>query len=417
MRSSKLPITLALALLCGCGGGASSGPTCPSVNQASTPVNGGSLPGQVGSNVMILTVNGSTCGGDNSYVNKPCVTVTICPPGSSSGCQTINDILLDTGSYGLRVFKTILNAPLAASFTPVTSGGNPVAECVAYADGTADWGPVQKADVVLGGEPNVTVPIQIIDSTFAGATANCSGTLDTNPSEAGFNGILGVGLFAQDCGDGCTQFSDNGIYFSCSGSSCTGASVSLANQVANPVTSLPSDNNGVILEFPSISLGGVASVNGYLVLGIGTKPNNQPSGVTTFAANQSGNFSTCEEGHTFADSFIDSGSNALYFSAPVTGEFPDCGGGNAGFYCPVSSKDLTANTLGTSGSPASSVAFTIGNVNAFDNANQVFIELAGDMSDGGASFDWGLPFFLGRNVYVGYDQTTSSLGTGPYWSY
>src|SRR4051812_17463253 len=61
-----------------------------------------------GNNIMKIGVNDSTfCEktNENGYINKPCVKVTICRPGTST-CITINDIVLDTGSYGLRVFRS-----------------------------------------------------------------------------------------------------------------------------------------------------------------------------------------------------------------------------------------------------------------------------------------------------------------------
>ncbi len=156
---------------------------------------------QPGPNVMPITVDGTQCI-QGAYNNEPCVSVKVCTPGSTTSCVTINGILLDTGSYGLRIFNQALNGVALNKVT--ASDGGQLAECMQFADGSAEWGPVETADVVLGNESAVNVPIQVIDSTFPGSS-NCSGTLDTSPSAVGYNGILGVGPFQQDCGLICTQ--------------------------------------------------------------------------------------------------------------------------------------------------------------------------------------------------------------------
>lgn len=369
-------------------------------------------PDSTASNVLPVTVSRSL----GSAPNTALVSVTVCATGTTT-CLTIDNILLDTGSYGLRIFKSALNGILPAA----TSG---VAECVQYADNSADWGPVQTADVYLGGEPKVTVPIQVIDANFASGMipAACSypkvSSLDQSPSQAGYNGILGIGFFAQDCGIGCEDSAKSakiGMYFSCSGAGCSSTAVSLANQVQNPVPLLPQDNNGILVQLPGVASGGTPSVTGALVLGIGTRSNNAPAGATAYPADPNpadqyyGYFTTTFGGASYPASFIDSGSNGLFFSDSALAV---CGS----WYCPPATTTLPATNAGYSGSPSGSLSFPIGNATAlFNSGNSVFSELGGPSVASG--FDWGVPFFLGRSVFVGIAGKASSLGTGPYWAY
>src|SRR5258708_1372615 len=63
-----------------------------------------------------------------SYGNEPCVSVTVCEPGTSN-CTTVNNVLLDTGSYGLRLFQSTI-ASLNLTQVVTTIGSNHLAECV-----------------------------------------------------------------------------------------------------------------------------------------------------------------------------------------------------------------------------------------------------------------------------------------------
>jgi hypothetical protein len=365
--------------------------------------------GGAANNVIPITVNGSLCSA-NSYFNKPCVSVTICTPGTST-CQAIDDILLDTGSYGLRVFKQALTVPLSQ----VTGASGSIAECVQFGDGSSLWGPVQTAGVILANEPAVKVSIQVVDSTFGTRSAGCFNA-DPSPAAAGFNGILGVGLFVQDCGTTCTSSANNGHYYACNGASCSGTTVPLSSQVQNPAALLPQDNNGVLVQLPAVPLGGTPSINGNLILGIGTQSNNVPASVTMYSASTTGNFTTLFSGRTYT-SFIDSGSNGLFFTPPAGSQLPNCTSPNTAWFCPATTVSLSATNTGASGAPSGAVPFNIGNLvdltaNSFI---RVFSEVGGPFP--ATSFDWGLPFFFGRNVFIGYSGSSSSLGSGPYWAY
>jgi hypothetical protein len=355
-------------------------------------------------------VNGSHCS-NNPYINEPCVSVTVCSPDNSA-CQTINGILLDTGDIGLRLFKSALKV----SLTPVTDTNGDIADCVPYADGSSNWGPVETASVILGNEPAVQVPIQVIDSTFGTVPTSCA-NVNQDPAGAGFNGSLGVGIYLQDCGLPCQSNPTNGQYYSCNGTNCNQAQVLVDNQVQNPVALLPHDNNGVIVELPSVPSTGALSANGALVLGISTQSNNQPTGVTAYDIDlQSGDFITAFDGSLYG-SFIDSGSNGLYFPSPSGGQLPTCSPNPplSDWFCPSSTKSLSATNFGAIGSPSGVVSFHIGNlISLLSSPNSVFANIGGPNP---VEFDWGLPFFFGRKVYIGFETKTSSLGTGPYWAY
>ena len=371
-------------------------------------------------NVLPITVNGSLClpSALFDYANKPCVSVTICYPGSTTNCQTINDILLDTMSYGLRIFKsfqTDTGTSTLISLPQVASGSNSLTECAVFGSGS-DWGPVQTADVILGNEKASNVPIHVIDPAF-GTTTEQIQTLcpdaDAGFSAAGFNGILGVGLFGHDCGSGCVSDAGNGNYYSCDGSTCAATTAILAKQVQNPVLLINDNNysNGVIVRLPNVPLGGAVSADGVLILGIGTNSeDNSIAGITAkFSTNSVGEFTTVFNSRTYGDSFMDTGSNGLFFNKSSVSALTTCGSPYSGWYCPTSTQPLSATLAGYTAS------FKIGNASTlFSSSNNVFSELGGT----DASFDWGLPFFLGRNVYFVIEgKTVSGLGTGPYLAY
>jgi Protein of unknown function (DUF3443) len=384
----------ALLFSLGCGG--SSKP-----NMIATPT----------SNVQPLTVNSGPAG---NYVNGAFTSVTVCTPGTST-CQTIDGVLVDTGSSGLR----LLSSALTVSLTQQTaSNGNPVVECFPFVSGVT-WGPVQTADLQIAGEKASSVAVQVLSDTAFPIPGACN---DQGPTEntleaLGANGLLGVGNFAQDCGDACLSAGPGNpaVYYTCPTSGCVVTGQSLAQQVPNPVTLFPTDNNGVILELPAVTTP-EASVTGSLVFGIGTQSNNGLNGATVYTLDSSGNFTTTYKNQPYNQSFLDSGSNGLYFltsSASGIAACPDA----AFFYCPSSTQNLSATNQGANGTSAS-VNFSVANADSLFNDNTtafVFVDLAGPSSLNG--FDWGLPFFFGRNVYTAIEGTTTPGGAGPYWAY
>lgn len=119
-------------------------------------------------NVQPIVVNGGPTADPssaNTYPNAAFTSVTVCVPGTSK-CQTIDGVLVDTGSVGLMLLSSsgggVLTLPLPAQ----TIDGNPLAESVQFVDGSYVWGPVEIADVKIAGESASSVPIHVLDHDF-----------------------------------------------------------------------------------------------------------------------------------------------------------------------------------------------------------------------------------------------------------
>ncbi len=453
-RSGRRSIIALALIIGGCG---SSSESIPAKVRGLT--NGTSVPEPSGTNYMKVTVNGDQClPSAISYLpNAACVSVTICGPSalssSDSTCQVIPGLLLDTGSVGLRLFRSVLNSNLLSGLTPVLDGGRIVSECVTYGDYTADWGPLAHATVFMGGESGVQTPIQLIDKNYGGQVngtyvgqtiCNSFGTnvtLDTGPSQLLYNGILGVGMYGQDCGSSCTlsNLAQNpGFYYSCSAgslsssSSCSTTEIALAtgSQLQNPVSLLPVNKNGIAVELPSVGDSGAVSATGYVIFGVGTQSNNTPDGsVTQLPVNPSSIEIRATLNGTNNDAFIDSGTTFYDFPPEGTsGSLSNCSNwdtGFSGFYCPngnsSSSVDLTFTLKGYQGSPTINVMANIGNpisiysgVSSSAGVYSNFATGADSTPLNGASLntvDFGLPFYLGRTIYHTYESATAN----PYW--
>jgi len=381
--------------------------------------------------------------GPNAYTQDDVayVSVTLCAPGSTTNCQTIDHVQVDTGSVGLRIFQSVLNTSLLAALPNQTdSSANPVGECYGYVDGYV-FGSVRSADFSVGGESVSNMPFQLMADTgqFANPPASCSsgGGTNLNTVQAfGANGIIGLGVTPTDCGAQCQTAGGYGaaIYYDCPTAGCStiitrnSSTAAPFQQLPNPVAAFAVDNNGVIVSLPSVPAAGQATLTGTLYFGIGTQTNNTLGAATVLTTttdqspNGAGLVTASYNNKSLGESFIDSGSNLYLF---VDSTITQCTqSGFSGYYCPGGPLSLTPTLQGQNGQTASA-AFTLQNAQTQFNGN-TFAAVPGIGGDTAVletsnsypnSFDFGLPFFFGRNVYTAIEGRSAGAVSGPFFAY
>lgn len=399
-------LLLATSLLGACGGGGSGSGSSDNFSAG-------------GNNVVAVSVGPGPSTAQQDTMNIPTVTVKVCKPGTST-CVSVDHVLVDTGSSGLRLMASVVSSLGLATMSDPANSANTIGECLPFADGYS-WGAVSTADITIGSESASGLPIHVIDDSSSYSPtvpSDCTshGTALNSVSSFDANGVLGVGTYNKDCDSYCTAYSDNGYYYSCTSSTCTGTTLALVDQVANPVASFATDNNGVILQMASIPAAGAKTATGYLVFGIGTQSNNALGSAKVLTANDQGEFTTTFNGATLTSSFIDSGSNAYFFPDSSLTVCSD----NTDFYCPSTTQSLTATNQGMNGT-TSTVSFQVANADSMSNNYYALSSIAGVASSiedlGSSYFDWGLPFFYGRTVFTAIEGKSAGGTTGPYFAY
>ena len=198
------------------------------------------FPSGAGQNVSVVNVDGGPALG-YTHANGAFTSVTICNPNSLNTCQIIDGILVDTGSYGLRILQSAI--PLLKLPKFVDANGNNLENCALSPDGSYLWGPVSRADIYVAGETAFNARLQVISSSNGTVPDTCSNLdkidltvvpppiLPVNENTAqllGANGILGVGPEPTDCTvagvnycDGSAQATAPNLYYTCPSFGCT----------------------------------------------------------------------------------------------------------------------------------------------------------------------------------------------------
>jgi Protein of unknown function (DUF3443) len=357
-------------------------------------------------------------------INHLYVTVRVCAAGSQTQCANIDHVLVDTGSSGLRLVRSVLSAAAVTPAAETDGQGQAIEECLSFVGGQT-WGPVVQADVTLAGEHATALPIQIMDDTATGApppaTCGANGTLINDVAGFGADGVLGLGVFAQDCGAACVAATTpQPLYYGCTSAGiCTAENVALASQVTNPVWKFATDNNGVIVSLPNLqNANGDTSIQGELIFGIATQADNAlpTTGLAVLGTDAGGDITSAYNGAaTTLPGLFDTGTDSYQFDDPTIAVCAT--GAYVGYYCPsVAPLAVYAVNTGVGTNNASStVNFAISDPNTFVAGAAALTGLAG--GGGSPRFTWGMPFFYGRKVYVGIEQRAAGSYTGPFYAY
>ncbi|CAB3804809.1 hypothetical protein LMG28614_06084 [Paraburkholderia ultramafica] len=421
-QTLRLAAFVALVTLAACGGGSDSSsdvhwnakPDWPIT--PNNPNGSGTTAPATGTNIMSVRVDPSS-----GTVNSLLASIQVCVPGTQSPaqCVSVDNMLVDTGSTGVRIMARAIPSLAPLLLTQVgavddTSGAFPIAECMPFASGYM-WGSVKRADIVMGSKTASNLPIQVISDGAFDTPGDCSAQGGPDLGRiGGINGIIGIDNFTNDSADAIKTAIPGNYYYCTAQNNCISTRMLASKEVTNPVSAFAADNNGTVIRLPALAAGGQTSVTGQLVFGVNTQQNNaMPANPTVFAVDKYGTFTTQYQGQVFNRSAIDSGTNSYAFADNAIPSDP-----NSLWYVPTSTLQLTATMEATNGSGTPvQMPFSVGNAYSLMATPNAALDNVGSYFAGTANnrmFLWGLPFFYGRSVYTVIGPARIGQRTGPF---
>ena len=369
------------------------------------------------------------CGpaGATGAINHAYVTVKVCAPGSQTQCASIDHVLLDTGSSGLRLVRSVLAAGGVTLSAETDAQGRAIEECVSFGGGQT-WGPVALADVTLAGETAAKLPVQVMDDTGAGAPPPADLRGQWHADQRRFRLLAPTGCSVS--------VSSRRIAETVRVNANHAAAALLrlhrrrgmhrrehrarrsGHEPGGDVCRRQQRHHRAVCRTCKTPMA-MLSVQGELIFGIATQTDNAlpATGLTVLGADAHGDFTaTYNGGTTVLPALIDSGTDAYSFDDPSHRRVPPTGV-FVGYYCPtVAPQSVFAVNTGVGMNNASNtVDFAIADPTTFVANAAAFIDLGG--GGGSTRFTWGMPFFYGRKVYIGIDQRVAGAYTGPYYAY
>ena len=318
-----------------------------------------------------------------SGFNRMTLDVELCHPGTDN-CQTIHDVMVDTGSTGLRIQARAIHG-LGLDLPPARGADKRfLAECQAFVGHNNIWGSIKKADMRIGGMVARDMPIQIANDEEFPRPDNCP-NYHNKPTS---NGTLGIGW---------RPFDPNKL-LSCTTDGCTAVTEPGGlEHLPNPVSSFARHNNGEIFLF-------------------GDAENNKIDGVPQLPLDANGYFTTRYDNKDYTKSYIDSGTQTVTFKTDSLGLCPN------GFdYCQAVVDDLPLG-LRQSGSPDVAVSTSF-RISPFPGPPSGRLHgVYGDIAIPAKKpnlFVLGLPFFLGKRVALRQetlDPATGAVAAAPYYA-